>query len=210
MKKKRVVKTGVEIVNELHHQSPKCPDTRATLCHIHVVCGDCTIPTTTTMVYTYHTRINWNSRKHRRKIILVMAVLAAVYFLTRRDTLYLLRPIWDTKPKPWNTYSFWPYVPEVESNADYCRHYGWERRAAARRPRIVDATLLSTEVSLLKLRLMETRDHVDVVILVEVCCSCFFNRRRAYAAKRNRQTDPLTARRNPTFPFSTKPRFEAT
>jgi len=120
------------------------------------------------MAYTSYTRINLNSRKHRRKIILVMAILAVVYFLTRRDTLYLLRPIWDTKPEPWNTHSFWPYVPDAESNADYCRRYGWgERPLAARRPRIVDATLLSTEVSLLKLRLMEMRDHVDVVILVE-------------------------------------------
>ncbi|KAH9958443.1 glycosyl transferase [Russula dissimulans] len=101
-----------------------------------------------------------------------MAVLAAVNFLTRRDTLYLLRPTWDTKQELWNTYSFWPYVPAVEANADYCGHYGWEDRPAmaagpGRRPRIVDATLLSTEASLLKLRLMEMRDHVDVVILVE-------------------------------------------
>ena len=102
-----------------------------------------------------------------------MVILAVVYFLTRRDTLYLLRPIWDTKPEPWNTLSFWPYVPEAESN--YCRHWWWgERPPAARRPRIVDAKLLGTEVSLLKLKLMETRDRVDMVIRVGVCFSSYF------------------------------------
>ncbi|KAI0294705.1 glycosyl transferase [Multifurca ochricompacta] len=111
----------------------------------------------------------FNSRQHRRKIIFLILFIAFIYFVSRRDSLYLLRPIWDKKPQPFNTYSFWPYVPAIESDKDYCRHYGWQQRQVGNRksPRIIDATMISTEVSLFKLRLMETRDHVDMVIVVE-------------------------------------------
>lgn len=87
----------------------------------------------------------------------------------RRDTIYLLRPIWDTPPPPFTVIPH--YAPPLLVNGDidktaWCGKHGWTARNAPK-PTIVDAVLFSTELDLLEIRMREYKEHVDVFVIVE-------------------------------------------
>lgn len=86
----------------------------------------------------------------------------------RRDAVYLLRPIWDTPPRPFTVIPHYA-PPLLASGAEdidqWCALHTWTPRKAT--PTIVDAILLSSEVDLLEIRMREYRGVVDIFVIVE-------------------------------------------
>ncbi|EPT06168.1 acetylglucosaminyltransferase, partial [Fomitopsis schrenkii] len=80
-----------------------------------------------------------------------------------RDLGYLLRPVWDTPPKPFHVIPHYDHANV--SASDLCELHGWRRRED--NVKIWDATIFSVELDLLEIRLRELYAVVDHFIIVE-------------------------------------------
>jgi hypothetical protein len=58
-------------------------------------------------------------RRRRIAIVLVIVLLVTIRIATRRNTHYLTRFLWDTKPKPFNYIPLWPKISNI-TNDEYC------------------------------------------------------------------------------------------
>lgn len=97
----------------------------------------------------------------------LLLVLAAPYRYNAQDLLsYSTRPLWDKPSAPQQVLAHLqsPNVPANDAAA--CARHGWQTRPSPR-PLLWDATLFSTELDLLEIRLTELWDVVDVFLVLE-------------------------------------------
>ncbi|EGU12437.1 Glycosyltransferase family 17 protein [Rhodotorula toruloides ATCC 204091] len=83
--------------------------------------------------------------------------------LPRGAIAYATRPLWDHDERPSEVLEH--YWAEGLDAADQCRLHGWEKRTD--KPEMWDATIFSTELDLLLVRLHELSPAVDRFFLVE-------------------------------------------
>ncbi|PKA61982.1 beta-1,4-mannosyl-glycoprotein beta-1,4-N-acetylglucosaminyltransferase [Apostasia shenzhenica] len=95
--------------------------------------------------------------------LLSAASLASILFLHRHHLPSLLRPLWDSPPRP--------FIPLHHFHADnvsipvLCRLHGWSPRSSPRR--VLDAVLFSNELDLLEIRFHSLLPFVDLFLLLE-------------------------------------------
>ncbi|KZT67737.1 glycosyltransferase family 17 protein [Daedalea quercina L-15889] len=111
---------------------------------------------------------NVRVRRHARFCLLLgLVATIAIFILSSgtvvRDLGYLLRPVWDTPPKPFQVIPHYDH-PNV-SASDLCDLHGWHMRQNT--VKIWDATIFSVELDLLEIRLRELYDIVDHFVIVE-------------------------------------------
>ncbi|KAK1281923.1 hypothetical protein QJS10_CPB22g00211 [Acorus calamus] len=103
-----------------------------------------------------------------RSIALFVLVFPTFVLLTllhhARDITYLLRPIWDTPPRPFRALPH--YHARNLSLARLCALHGFGSPLATPR-RVFDAVLFNNEIDLLELRWRELLPHVTAFLLVE-------------------------------------------
>ncbi|KAH9842620.1 glycosyl transferase [Rhodofomes roseus] len=111
---------------------------------------------------------NIRVRRHARLCLLVGLVTIITTFILSsgtvlRDLGYLLRPVWDKPPKPFEVIPHYDH-PNV-SASDLCDLHGWQRRQND--VTVWDATIFSVELDLLEIRIRELYTVVDHFIIVE-------------------------------------------
>lgn len=118
-------------------------------------------------LHTLSTRFRRIRRRTKIFLLLGIVVFVTTFLLYHRtlwrDLGYLLRPIWDTPPKPFTVIPHYDH-PNV-STSDLCALHGWERRDT--HVRVWDATIFSVELDLLEIRLRELYNVVDHFIIIE-------------------------------------------
>jgi beta-1,4-mannosyl-glycoprotein beta-1,4-N-acetylglucosaminyltransferase len=103
-------------------------------------------------------------------VLLLLALPLAYLLVTHihdvRDTLsYSTRPLWDAPEVPARLLPHLQAAGVADDDAAACARHGWALRP--QRARVVDATLLSTEIEMLEIRLAELDEHVDLFVVVE-------------------------------------------
>ena len=103
-------------------------------------------------------------------VLLLLALPLAYLLVTHihdvRDTLsYSTRPLWDAPEVPARLLPHLQAAGVADVDAAACARHGWALRP--QRARVVDATLLSTEIEMLEIRLAELDEHVDLFVVVE-------------------------------------------
>jgi beta-1,4-mannosyl-glycoprotein beta-1,4-N-acetylglucosaminyltransferase len=83
----------------------------------------------------------------------------------RRDFIYLIRPLWDSPPRPFEVIPHYP--PPISGKPAWCQLHNWEPRAPGSRPIVVDAVQISTELDMMEIRMREYAPFVSVFIVVE-------------------------------------------
>ncbi|EPS37465.1 hypothetical protein H072_8841 [Dactylellina haptotyla CBS 200.50] len=87
-----------------------------------------------------------------------------------RDTGYVLRPLWDTPPEPFDTIVHYKFDPKDVPTS--CSIHGWKSYKSKsgdkrRKRRVIDVLLFSVELDLAIIRLQELWDVVDQFIVIE-------------------------------------------
>lgn len=100
-------------------------------------------------------------------ILVLLLYLAAPYRHDAQDLLsYSTRPLWDKTEAPQQMLAH-IQSPKVSANDDAaCARHGWHTRPSPK-PLLWDATLFSTELDLLEIRLSELWDVVDLFLVLE-------------------------------------------
>jgi beta-1,4-mannosyl-glycoprotein beta-1,4-N-acetylglucosaminyltransferase len=111
----------------------------------------------------------------------------------RRDFVYLIRPIWDTPPKPFHVIPH--YAPPLSrSGAEdidaWCGLHNFTSRGGAK-PTIVDAVLLSSEVDMLEIRIREYKGIVNTFVVVESDRTFAGTEKRLYFEESRRKLEAL-------------------
>lgn len=99
--------------------------------------------------------------------LVLLLFLAAPYRHDAQDLLsYSTRPLWDKSEAPQQMLAHLqsPNVPA--NNTAACLRHGWQTRPSPQ-PMLWDATLFSTELDLLEIRLTELWDVVDLFLILE-------------------------------------------
>lgn len=90
----------------------------------------------------------------------VSVIVVTQYF---QSISYLLRPLWDTPPKPFIRIPHY-YAPNI-SMPQLCKLHGWGILASPRR--VFDAVLFSNELDILEIRYRELLPYVDRFVILE-------------------------------------------
>lgn len=118
---------------------------------------------------------NYSLKSPRLSIRLVVALLLSICLLyytisnlySLRNTLsYATRPLWDSdnsSPHNYLTQLYADGLPPDDEAA--CSRHGWNRRTAT--PKVIDATIFSTEIELMEIRLIELWEVVDQFVVLE-------------------------------------------
>lgn len=111
----------------------------------------------------------------------------------RRDFVYLIRPIWDTPPKPFHVIPHYA-PPLARSGAEdidaWCGLHNFTSRGGAK-PTIVDAVLLSSEVDMLEIRIREYKGIVNTFVVVESDRTFAGTEKRLYFEENRRKLEGL-------------------
>jgi beta-1,4-mannosyl-glycoprotein beta-1,4-N-acetylglucosaminyltransferase len=94
-------------------------------------------------------------------LVLSVSVIAVTQYF--QSISYLLRPLWDTPPKPFTRIPHY-YAPNI-SMAQLCQHHGWGILPAPRR--VFDAVLFSNELDILEISYCELLPYVDRFVILE-------------------------------------------
>lgn len=73
------------------------------------------------------------------------------------------RPVWDSKPKPWNVLHH--YAANDLNASELCELHNWTARTGE--IKVIDAVIFSVELDLLEIRLKELWPYVDQFIVLE-------------------------------------------
>ncbi|KAH8915302.1 glycosyltransferase family 17 protein [Atractiella rhizophila] len=101
-------------------------------------------------------------------LCLIAVLLPNPYSILHRihNTLsYVTRPLWDSSPAPSQPIHHFYAQPAEVGTAEWCALHGWKMRD--KEAMVVDATLISSEVELMQVRMRELEDVVDVWVVVE-------------------------------------------
>jgi len=94
-------------------------------------------------------------------LVLSVSVIAVTQYF--QSISYILRPLWDTPPKPFTRIPHY-YAPNI-SMAQLCQLHGWGILPAPRR--VFDAVLFSNELDILEIRYRELLPYVDRFVILE-------------------------------------------
>jgi beta-1,4-mannosyl-glycoprotein beta-1,4-N-acetylglucosaminyltransferase len=119
-------------------------------------------------------KLGLHSRQRRPRLMLLTTLLAAAAFIyytiphlhSLQDGLsYSTRPLWDTSPGPKNVIAHLhaPGLPANDTAACSCH----DLKSRSQPHVLWDATLLSTELDMLEIRLRELWDVVDKFVILE-------------------------------------------
>ncbi|XP_052137808.1 uncharacterized protein LOC127756506 [Oryza glaberrima] len=95
--------------------------------------------------------------------VLVLSVAVIVVTQYFHNISYLLRPLWDTPPKPFIRIPHY-YAPNI-SMPQLCQLHGWGILPTPRR--VFDAVLFSNELDILEIRYGELLPYVDRFVILE-------------------------------------------
>lgn len=99
--------------------------------------------------------------------VVLALIVAAPYRHDAQDLLsYSTRPLWDKSEAPQQMLAHVQSHKVPANNAEACTRHGWQQRSS-RKPLLWDATLFSTELDLLEIRLTELWDVVDLFLVQE-------------------------------------------
>ncbi|CAM8985087.1 unnamed protein product [Rhodiola kirilowii] len=96
-------------------------------------------------------------------LLTVVPLLVFGIYFYHHEITSVLRPIWDTPPKPFNTMPH--YYQENVTMETQCRLHGWGVRDSPRR--VYDAVVFNNEVEMLTIRWQEMSAYVDEFVLLE-------------------------------------------
>lgn len=112
-------------------------------------------------------------RAHRVVLVILVCFLAAIllvlalpYRYNVQDALsYSTRPLWDTPETPRSSITHLQAAGVPANDSNSCSRHGW----SPRQPGVAlwDATLISTELDMLEIRLRELWDTVDLFLVME-------------------------------------------
>lgn len=94
-------------------------------------------------------------------LVLSVSVIAVTQYF--QSISYLLRPLWDTPPKPFFRIPHY-YAPNT-SMQQLCQLHGWDILPSPRR--VFDAVLFSNELDILEIRYHELFPYVDRFVILE-------------------------------------------
>ncbi|CAL5198656.1 unnamed protein product [Lathyrus oleraceus] len=100
---------------------------------------------------------------HRLLLLLVPICVIGIY-VHGQKVVYLLRPLWDNPPAPFDTIIPHYYAENVSMD-HLCQLHGWSLRSQPRR--IFDAFIFSNELDMLEIRLHELYPYVTKFVLLE-------------------------------------------
>ncbi|XP_031505572.1 uncharacterized protein LOC116267802 [Nymphaea colorata] len=113
---------------------------------------------------------------------IVISTSTVEIYLHCQKISYLLRPFWDSPPRPFNYIPH--YYAENVSITELCYLHGWSARSDPRR--VFDAVIFSNELDLLEIRMQELLPLVTKFVILESNVTftglpkpLFFNQNRA-------------------------------
>lgn len=131
------------------------------------------------------------------KVLLILSILVYLFWNTlsiwKRDSLYILRPLWDDPDPPWKS-----IVPRYSPTGDlsipgvteqWCELHGWSARerntstGEITSPVIIDAFLFSSELDMLEIRMREMEPFGTIHVIVEANMTFAGTPKRAYFAE---------------------------